>query len=129
MTAELAEAGERTEEKPPSLYGYVIIEWPAPKPGPHPRGMPAWGCSIFDAVTGKQITTVDKIAIPAVTADVTGWVTCELNMFADGDGMPVLFPEHTPGRPYSVKVCLDDDGKVRTGTFAFIVSEMRVRQP
>lgn len=116
-TTELAGAEERTGEKPPVLYGYVIIEWPAPKPGPHPRGMPAWGCSIFDAASGKQITTVETINIPAVRADATTWVTCWLTMFADAEGKPVL-----DGTPQMV------DGAVRMETFPFLVSEMRVRQ-
>jgi hypothetical protein len=115
-------------------YGYVIIEWPAPrgKDG-DPRVMPGWGCSIFDAVTGRQISTVEKLAIPAVTADAQGWVIADLVMFADDKGMPLLFPERIPdpqGRPGHIgseRICLDDEGKVRTGVFAFIVAEMRVR--
>ena len=49
-------------------------------------------------------------------------------MDADDDGKPVLFPEPSPGKPGLVKICVDGDGKVRTGTFPFLVSKMRIRQ-
>lgn len=108
----------------------MIIEWPAPgkQDSPYYGAMPGWKCAIFDAETGKPVNTVQKIAIPAVTADAVHWVTCWLTMDADDDGKPVLFPEPSPGKPGSVKICVDGDGKVRTGTFPFLVSEMRIRQ-
>jgi hypothetical protein len=115
-------------------YGYVIIEWPVPRRKDGiPRMMPAWDCSILDATTGKLITTVEKATILRVTADVQSFITCDLVMFADDKGMPLLFPERIPdpqgrpGRIGSERIYTDDDGKVRTGVFPFIVSEMRVR--
>jgi hypothetical protein len=122
MTAEAAEVA--TGEVKPRHYGTVIIEWPAP----HRKGMPlvTWRCAVLDAATGRPVTTVSKIAIPAVTADVSGWIECEMTMFADEDGMPVLFPEEHPGWPASCMTGVDGERTLRTGTFAFLVSEMRV---
>lgn len=127
MTAEPDEITEAGAEAP-QYYGAVIIEWPAPKQVDPDRPLAGWGCSILDAGTGKQITTVEKISIPAVTADATNFITADLTMFADEDGLPVLFPEPSPGKPGSVKIFLDADGKPRAGTFPFLVAEMRVRQ-
>lgn len=128
MTAEAAEA-VTSQAGQPEFSGVVIIEWPPPAPGggAH-RPLPGWGCAILDAGSGKPVTTVEKISIPAVTAEANDFITCWLTMFADDDGNPVLFPEEIPGRPGSVKACLDESGNVRTGKFPFLVAEMRVRQ-
>lgn len=103
-------------------YGSVIIEWPPMRAGLSGREwasiLPGWGCAILDAETGGMITTVEKLSIPAVTADAVGPVTVWLAMFADEDGNPVL-----DGKPHV------RDGEVITGTFPFFVAEMRVRQP
>jgi|SRR5580704_15905 hypothetical protein len=126
MTTDAAEAGVRSDEDGPRYYGRVIIEWPAPlRPG---RSLAGWACSIFDAETGKPIVTAEKIAIPAMAADAQHLITCELTVMTDGEGAPALFDEEYPGRPGSTKVYVDDEGKVRTGTFPFLVAEMRVRQ-
>jgi hypothetical protein len=131
MTTEAAEAEVRSDEASPGDYGRVIIEWPAPHEG---RPLPGWGCSIFDAETGRQIVTVEKIAIPAVTADASGLITCWLTMFADPDGKPLLFPERRPdplGRPGHIgsEILYPDEGcgGIKTGVFPFSVAEMRVR--
>lgn len=109
----------------PVYYGYVIIEWPAPlKPG-EVRAMPGWRCAILNAETGKAITTVEEIFVPAVSA-AQRFITCELTMFADDKGMPLLEVERQPGHPPGI-AHLDDNGKIRTGTFPFLVAEMRVR--
>lgn len=133
MTIEAAEAGVRSDEDKPVYRGSVIIEWPSAGSRP-PRGvgtlLPGWGCSITDAETGKLVLTVLKIA---VHADAQGFVTCELTMFADLDGNPLLELERRehypvmPGHIGSHAVYPDEDGNIRTGTFPFLVAEMRVR--
>lgn len=105
-------------------FGHVIIEWPAPrgKDG-DPRMMPAWDISVLDAATGRPIITVEKLTLPAVTADASSFVTADLVMFADAEGNPLM----PSGEPGGMEFCLDDEGKARTGVFTFIVAEMRVR--
>jgi hypothetical protein len=125
VTAEV-EADQGTTEDGSAYYGRVIIEWPEP-PERKWHSLVGWRCAVLDAETGKPVITVSKITLPAITADARGWITCELTMFADDDGMPVLSPGEYPGRPGSVKIYMDGDGNVRTGTFTFIVAEMRVR--
>jgi hypothetical protein len=128
-----AEAAVRGGEKEPAWRGSVIIEWP-PVPPYRRRGatlLPGWGCAIFDAETGRQILTVTGLG---VRADAKGFVTCELTMFAGPDGNPLLELERReqhpvmPGHIGSHAVYPDDDGGIRTGTFPFLVAEMRVRQ-
>ena len=130
MAVDVAEAEVRSDEESRVYHGRVIIEWPAP----HERRpvLPGWGCSIFDAETGKQIVTVSRIKVPGVqvTADAESVFVAELTMFADEDGKPVLFPDEHPSlrdRLGPTRVFVDDDGNVRTGTFLFLVAEMRVR--
>ena len=129
MTTETAEAEARSDEEGHVCYGRVIIEWPAPHGD---RPLPGWGCSILNAETGKPIVSVEKLSIPAVTADASGLITCWLTMFADPDGKPLLELERTPdpqGRPGHIgyeRIYTDDEGRIRTGTFPFEVAEMRV---
>ena len=118
MTAEVA--GAKVREADRTYYGRVIIEWPAPG---RSSVLPGWGCSVFDAGTGKPVTTVEKIRIPAVTAEAEGVITCELTMFADPDGMPVLFPDIDG----NLTIWQAGDGDIKTGTFLFYVAGMRVR--
>jgi hypothetical protein len=131
MTTDAAEAEAAAAEDPGwpegpdrQYYGYVIIEWPAPRRSDGiPRMMPAWGCTILDAGTGKPITTVEKITVERVTADAQSFITADLAARADPDGNPVLFP----GEDGHCPVYLDEQGRIRTGVFPFIVAEMRVR--
>lgn len=111
----LRNAAENYAEPP--TWGAVIIEWPAP-PKPD-RILPGWGCKIFDAESGEQVTTVTELLVPAgcVTARPERFITADLTMFADDDGKPV---------PCGCAVPLDENGKIRTGTFRFLVAEMRV---
>ena len=85
-TPEVADGKVRRGKDGPAYCGRVIIEWPAPGRSPV---LPAWGCAIFDAETGKPVATAEKITIPAVTASAAEVITCELTMFADEDGNPV----------------------------------------
>ena len=130
-TTEVADTEKRDGEESPAHYGRVIIEWPAPGRSP---ALPGWGCSVFDAETGKPVVTVEKIIIPAVTATATDVITCDLTMFANPDGKPLLELERVPdphGRPGHAgygRIYTDGEGKIRTGTFTFPVAEMRVRQ-
>ena len=125
---ETAEAEARSDEDGPRYYGRVIIEWPAPLKQAGHRALTGWGCTVYDAETGKCINSVTKIDVPAVTvhADAQRWVTADLAMFADAEGMPVLFPDD-PEHSGSVLIFMDEDGHVRWGTFLFLVAEMRVR--
>jgi hypothetical protein len=110
-----AEAVERTDAC--AYYGRVIIEWPAPGRSP---ALPGWGCSIFDADTGEPIVTVTRLKMPSVTVDAQDVITADLTMLADEDGMPVL------GKvPQFIDI---KDGEIPSGTFPFLVTEMRVRQ-
>lgn len=97
--------------------GAVIIEWPTP------RGVGAIAgnmVSVYDALTGgeagpKPITTVSGISLRVSMDEI---VTADLTMFADPDGNPV----------YDVRQGHIGDGEIITGTFPFVVAEMRVRQ-
>jgi hypothetical protein len=114
MTTETAEAAPAEEI---SYQGYLIIEWPRRReaaPG-FAHVMPGWKVSLTDAITGEQITTATAVEIHA---DAQNIVTAELTMFCDLDGKPVY-----GGSTFWP----DDDGKPRTGTFSFLVAEMRVR--
>ena len=121
MTTETAEAEVRSDDERPTYCGRVIIEWPAPGRSPV---LPGWGCSIFDAETGKPVVTAEKLVIPSVTATAADVITCDLTVFADEDGTPVLFPRedgHVTAWP------AHGGGGVKTATFPFLVAEMRVR--
>lgn len=128
-----AEAEVRSDEDEPSwpegpdrqYFGYVIIEWPAPRRSDGIPTLPsAWGCSILDAQTGKPLVTVEKITVQRVTAEAGGFVVADLVACADPDGNPVLFP----GEDGRCPAYPDDQGRIRTGVFPFIVAEMRVRE-
>ena len=81
--------------------------------------LPGWGCSIFDAETGEQIMTATRLKVPSVTVDAQDVITADLTMLADENGMPVL------GKvPQFIDV---KGGEIPSGTFPFLVAEMRVR--
>jgi hypothetical protein len=94
--------------------GVIIIEWPPPHGASPYSSMTGWNVSVTDALTGKPITTCTGIA---VNVDVEALVTASLTMLADAFGEPLL-----DGRPVP-----DGDGFL-TGTFPFLVSEMRVAE-
>ena len=96
--------------------GAVIIEWPPPsRKGPY-GCMAGWMMTVFDAVSGKQITTVSHADV-VVHADASDLLTADLAMFTDEAGEPVY-----DGPPVM------KDGEALTATFPFLVAEMRVRQ-
>lgn len=135
MTTEVAVPGEinRSNEppgdEPPQtvIWGRVIIEWPQFWRKDHSHALSGWQCTVYEAESGHPVVTVDKLAIPAVTVLADRWVTCELTMFADETGEPILFPEPHPDHPGSCKAYQGEDGRILRGTFTFLVTEMRVR--
>lgn len=116
LTAPLSvpDDGDWTAEPGPPYRGVVAIEWPAPVGGSIYACMIGQGVRVTDAATGKRIATCLNVT---VHADPGALVTADLTMFADEDGEPVLEGEPVLG-----------DGEILTGTFPFVVSEMRVRQ-
>lgn len=102
----------------PESRGVVIIEWPASAPL-GVGALPGWKVSVFDAFSGdspepREIRTVTGVEVRASPHEI---ITASLTMLADADGNPLF-----DGEPV-VK-----DGEILTGTFPFIVAEMRVRQ-
>lgn len=102
----------------PESRGVVIIEWPA-RAAQGVGLLPGWGVGIYDALTGdspepRQITTVTCVAIRADAREI---ITADLTMLADEDGNPLY-----DGPPVL------RDREIVTGTFPFLVAEMRVRQ-
>jgi hypothetical protein len=105
------------EEPKAGCRGAVIIEWPAP-PQHGVGGIVGQMVAVYDAFTGdepapKPIATVSRIGLHVSMDEM---VTAYVTLFADEDGNPVL-----DGEPHV------RDGEILTGTFRFLVAEMRVR--
>jgi hypothetical protein len=98
--------------------GVIALEWPEPRPGYECAPMPGWKIAVFDALNGRQITTVTRLVIHASASDV---VTADVTMYADLDGQPVF-----DGKPY-YRGQAGLGGEVIYGTFPFLIAEMRVR--
>jgi len=100
-----------------TYQGAIAVEWPEPRPGYECAPMSGWGVAVFDALNGRQITTVTRLEIHARANDA---VTADVTMYADEHGQPV----------YTGPPRIRDD-EVVTGTFPFLVAEMRVarREP
>lgn len=90
--------------------GHIGIEWPARRDPS--LVLPGWGCAVWDALSGKPITTVTRIELHASAVDV---IAADVTMFADEDGQPVY-----TGKPHL------RDGEAIWGTFPFLVAWMRV---
>jgi hypothetical protein len=100
--------------EPGQYRGVIIIGWPASANAGSPyASMVARKTEIADALTGKPIRTCTGFT---VHGDMDALVTADLTLLADADGEPLL-----EGKPVL------KDGEVITGTFPFIVSEMRVQ--
>ena len=94
--------------------GSVTIEWSRTENGV----LPGWRFAVRSE-DGSLITTVTELAIHATATDLT---VVDLVMFADDDGRPLLTagPALKPG---------PDGDEIRTGTFRFLVADMRVAEP
>jgi hypothetical protein len=95
--------------------GEIGIEWPV-----HARGtrwaIAGWGVAPFNA--DGPVTTISEITLHA---KASGIIWAEVVMFTDEDGQPIY---RTPA-----KLHLGEDGKPVTGTFRFLVTEMRIAAP
>jgi len=107
---------ESTDTEPQSFDGFLGIEWPAAPPGCD-RPLIAWKVTPFNA--DGPITTITEFTIHATATDL---VWAEATMFADEEGRPVY------SVPPGGKLHTDDEGVV-TGTFRFLVTEMRIAAP
>ena len=132
MTTDLAIPGDEiveaeiVDEHGPAIIfqGVIALEWPAPRPASRVEPLPACKIAVFDAISGRQITTVTKLE---VHAPASGLITADLTMFTDEDGLPVY--ELAPGdRKGTVRAPALEGGRPREGTFPFYVAEMRIRE-
>jgi hypothetical protein len=115
-----AEGADEAREAGPPYRGVVIIEWPAAHGASPYSSLPGWQATVTDALTGKRIVTCTGIA---VYAGPDALVTADLTLIAGADGEPVLEPDADG------TVTVEPDGEgVLTGTFPFLVAEMRVRR-
>jgi hypothetical protein len=105
-------------DSPQEFAGSVVIEWPCARPGSALIG----SLTKISAEDGTPILTVTSLTLHCAADDIA-WA--ELTMFADPDGNPVL--DAGPG-PLA-KVHAGPDGEILTGTFPFLVTEMRVAAP
>jgi hypothetical protein len=107
---DLAEAHEWDD-----AIGEIGIEWP-----PHAQrtrwAIAGWGVAPFNAE--GFITTISEITLHA---KASGIIWAEVAMFTDEAGQPIY---RTPA-----KLHLAEDGRPVTGTFRFLVTEMRVAEP
>lgn len=122
MTEQAAEA-EVTPER--SYRGVIVIEWPNTRIGTH--GIPTWMVSITDAETGEPIHTASSMRLDAQN---DGWVYAELTQLIGPDGEPAKqgAPDPVTGKIPPVEFWPDETGRLREGTFRYLVSEMRVRK-
>jgi hypothetical protein len=102
---------EMAVEQPQSFDGVLGIEWPAATGRP----VNGWACAPFNA--DGPVNTIMEFTLHARADDL---VWAEATMFADAAGKPVF--RSTPP-DYQLLV---EDGKPVTGTFRFLVTEMRV---
>jgi len=100
--------------RPAQFDGTVAVTWPRPRGG----AVHGWEVGLTDAATGEPVTTVTGFTA-RIHAAAFGLVWAELTMFADGDGRPLLAGHPVPDPD-------GGEGGVLTGTFAFLVTEMRV---
>jgi hypothetical protein len=112
-----------TPETPAEFAGAIGIEWPAGDIAAM-RILPGYRVAPYDA--DGPITTVESFTLIA-HASATGIIWAEVTLFTDAAGRPVLRDD--PDRPAGERVpWLTGDGELRTGTFPFLVTSMRVRE-
>jgi hypothetical protein len=106
--------GLMTEPEPVRQWdGEIGIEWPHRAPG---KAYPGWSTAPFNA--DGPITTIMAFTLYCRADDIL-WAEAE--MLTDEGGQPIY------RRP--AKVHLGEDGKPVTGTFRFLVTEMRIAAP
>jgi hypothetical protein len=93
--------------------GYIGIEWP-PGGGSHPKPLPVWQVTPFNE--DGPIVTVCEMTLHL---DVTDLMWAEVTMFVDVNDRPVYRATASPLR-------LDENDKPVTGTFNFLITEMRM---
>jgi len=113
----VTEADEAETPELPPLDGEIGIEWPRATFGAG-WAVPGWRLSPFN--TDGPINTISRITLHA---DALSIVWAEVTMFVGEDGRPLYRSDRIQ------RLRLDDDGKPVTGTFRFLVTEMRVAQP
>jgi hypothetical protein len=100
----------------PDIEGVIVIEWRSGT-----GVVPGCFAGIYDATTGDQITTAIQ-AGAVIHAGASRLVTADLTLFTDEAGNPVFNAGTWPSGAH-----VQPDGKMATGVFTFLVSEMRVR--
>lgn len=109
------------ETAPPAPWfpcdGYIGIEWPTGS-ARSTKPLRGWTVRLFNA--DGPVMTVSELTLHA---DAVGLIWAEAVMFADEDGQPVY------DVPHGAKLHLGEDGKPVTGTFRFLVTEMRIAAP
>lgn len=121
MSSEVAEGWqwlrERLTDEPAGrepFDGEIGIEWPPGRPN---SGWALIGALAAPFNADGPITTITEFTLHAKATDLI-WAT--VTMFADEDGQPVYRTS------LDRKLHLGEDGKPVTGTFRFLVTEMRV---
>lgn len=97
-------------DRPTAFEGSVTLVWPPPAP----EGLR--GCLLSLLIGEKPLRTVTALSLHA---DIDDYVWAELTMWVDADGHPLYGGDGEP---------LIGDGGVVTGTFPFLVAEMRVAE-
>lgn len=113
MTETAAHAAIDDQDAAPPYRGVIVIEWPPPFGASPYSAMTGHKVEITDALTGKPVITCLRATI---AVDMEAIVTADLTMFADENGEPLF-----EGMPVM------RDGEPLTGTFPFVVVEMKVR--
>lgn len=94
--------------------GEIGIEWPVHAQGTR-WAIAGWGVSPFNA--DGPVTTISEVTLHA---KASGILWAEVVMFTDEDGQPIY---RTPAKLHP-----GEDGKPVTGTFRFVVTEMRIAE-
>lgn len=107
-------------DEPDRYDGVCVITWPSKQ---HASGvwLPTWPMKIADARTGALIVSVVRLCVLADFEPRSDSIVAELTMLCDPDGNPYLGKDES--------IVLQADGTIRTETFRYLVSEMRLSDP